>query len=396
MSIDAGTHGNGKIIVDSKAVTDQKTNDADSSFSLNINANLGEDLVGIAGNLTAKLGLKSLVKDYQLYLQLSEFDLQASEALQANVGFLGAMVEGFKQKWFSINHPELKMLMQQGQSPFLDLSNPDLFKEKPEYYTDPVKTTYEGQPAWKVGLDIELVKKDVQTVIAQLQQEILSGVVDEASREVAQAEFQQEQEALKATFEQLKIENLEAYFVIYAKDKVNFVIKNVDISIDTVNLNIKQLSTAKTQEGTIVVSPVETSEQLTLTYKLTETGKGRYAFTAEFALPGEKQKLLVDGKVAFAADTKGFSIKPDFKVTFDAFVVTVQGEYALNTLDTYTFTAPESAQDLNEVLGGFLGMGELSDEELSDEALMDEDALEVSEHMVIDASGTQLSTSQLQ
>lgn len=67
--------------------------------------------MGVAGDMNIKLGLKTLIKDYQIYLQLSELTTKASEALQTQIGFFASMLEGFKQKWLKIDEPEMQAMI---------------------------------------------------------------------------------------------------------------------------------------------------------------------------------------------------------------------------------------------------------------------------------------------
>ena len=76
-------------------------------------------------------------------------------------------------------------------------------------------------------------------------------------------EDQQKLTQMENMIDSMKFENLEAYFVIYAKDNVKFVIKNGDLILkDEIKINFAQKVTAKSHEGMIKVSPLMSGESL--------------------------------------------------------------------------------------------------------------------------------------
>jgi hypothetical protein len=62
-------------------------------------------------------------------------------------------------------------------------------------------------------------------------------------------EDQQKLTQMENMIDSMKFENLEAYFVIYAKDNIKFVIKNGDLILnDEIKINFAQKVTAKSHE----------------------------------------------------------------------------------------------------------------------------------------------------
>ena len=89
---------------------------------------------------------------------------------------------------------------------------------------------------------------------------------------------------MESLIDGMKFENMEAYFVIYAKDNIKFVIKSGDMIIgDQAKISFSQKVTAKNYEGIIKVQPIMTGEALTgekqeisFVYTVKDAGKGKF------------------------------------------------------------------------------------------------------------------------
>ncbi|MDO4713221.1 MAG: hypothetical protein Q4B28_00745 [bacterium] len=381
LSLDANKDGNGKLVLDSVNITHPQTKDSEGNLDLNLDANLGEDLMGVAGNINLKLGLKTLVKDYQIYLQLSELTAKASDELQAQIGFFTAMLEGFKQKWLKIDEPEIKTLIQNMGTNIPMLQNKDLYKNKPEYYTGVEKTTYEGQPAWKVDFNMEVVKAQAKHLIQEVFNQNSSMYSGTEMHEAMQEELQTTMAKMNELVDTLSFENVDAYFVIYAEDKVKFVVKHMDVVIpEQIKITLSSTITKDTDKIKMAITPLtaDAEEQLNLDLEINENGKGKYGFTLKVSSPLHQQPVSLAGTLAFQLSDKAFSVKPDVKVAFDGINLQFQGEYKCNLLDNHSFVAPENAENLADVLGGLFGFG------AGDEVMMDDDTRAMDDEEVVE------------
>ena len=103
-----------------------------------------------------------------------------------------------------------------------------------------------------------------------------------------------------------------------------------------------------------------------LDYTVKEVNKTKYDFTVLVSDWTANSKVLkIEGSLALALSEKGFSIKPDFSVTYQDVTAKVQGEYKVNLIDAHTFTAPTETVDAASILGGLVPGLESSDADFS-------------------------------
>lgn len=235
-------------------------------------------------------------------------------------------------------------------------------EDKVEYYTGITKTEYNGQPAWKVEFNTDIIKNDIKKIIEQSFQ-TQSGSLD-SSLAISNA---QTLEQFNQTIDSMKIENLEAYFVIYAQNNIKFVIKQGDIIVTDwtsteMKIHIQQAVEAKKYEGQFSIIPNLTGEEkneiseILVHYNIQEQGKGQYSFSLDVNSP-EKKMLTLTGKLAFIVEKDTLSIKPNITLTVDTIKISTNGEYSIKKINDYTFTAPNDAEDLWNLLWGFFGTG---------------------------------------
>ena len=185
-------------------------------------------------------------------------------------------------------------------------------------------------------------------------------------------EDQQKLTQIENMIDSMKFENLEAYFVIYAKDNIKFVIKSGDLIVnDEIKINFAQRVTAKSYEGMIQLTPLMSGENLsgevqsvTFVYTIKESGKGKFAF--EFSvLDGEVEQLKISGILAFVIEKNALSVKPDVKLEITGVKASIAGEYRTEKIGSYTFTQPKDVTDFATLLGTFFAGPQISDEILS-------------------------------
>ena len=367
ISLNVAKQGEGKIVVDSESFTNPKTKEAEASLELNADANISDESAGIAGKIAAKLGLNVLIQDAKLYLKLSNLDITADEKNQQEIAFLKGMVEGFKGKWIKLDNQEFATLLETSRKSGAQKFDPKEFITN-DLYKNPASTTYEGQPAWKVDLDQDVLKQQIKKVMEFSIKNAASALTGEQAEEFKLHE-QELNAQIEKTLANLKIENTDAYFVIYAADNVKWVAKNTDISFDGWKINIQQSVTADSSKGKITITPASEqskSETILIDYTVKEVNKTKYDFTVLISDGTANSKVVkIEGSLALALSEKGFSIKPDFSVTYQDMTAKVQGEYKVNLIDAHTFTAPTETIDAASILGGLIPGLESSDADFS-------------------------------
>ena len=394
INLELGTGEVGKIVVNSTNVSERKTENQESDVNLQLELSSQEALMGTAVDLTADLGVKALIKDYIPYFQLSKLDIKANDNLKDQLSFVTSMVDGFKGKWFTLSWTQLKDLATQMNAQKFVLTGA-FMQDKVEYYTGVESVEYEWQPAWKVQFNEDLVKADAKEALramfsgANLSWNTLSGNVASVGS-LLFMEDQQKLTQMENMIDSMKFENLEAYFVIYAKDNIKFVIKSGDLVInDEIKISFSQKVTLKSYEGTITVTQLMSGENflmsgdnllmsgenlsgevhsLTFDYAVKASGWRKVVFDLS-VLDGEDEQLKLSGTLAFEMEENALSVKPDINLEIKGARSSVAGEYRMEKIDSYTFTEPKDAQDFATLLGAFFAGPELSDELLSWESL---------------------------
>ena len=394
INLELGTGEVGKIVVNSTNVSERKTENQESDVNLQLELSSQEALMGTAVDLTADLGVKALIKDYIPYFQLSKLDIKANDNLKDQLSFVTSMVDGFKGKWFTLSWTQLKDLATQMNAQKFVFTGA-FMQDKVEYYTGVESVEYEWQPAWKVQFNEDLVKADAKEALramfsgANLSWNTLSGNVD-FTGSLLFMEDQQKLTQIENMIDSMKFENLEAYFVIYAKDNIKFVIKSGDLIInDEIKISFSQKVTLKSYEGTITVTQLMSGENLlmsgdnllmsgenlsgevhslTFDYAVKASGWRKVVFDLS-VLDGEDEQLKLSGTLAFEMEENALSVKPDINLEIKGAISSVAGEYRMEKIDSYTFTEPKDAQDFATLLGAFFVGPELSDELLSWESL---------------------------
>ena len=394
INLELGTGEVGKIVVNSTNVSERKTENQESDVNLQLELSSQEALMGTAVDLTADLGIKALIKDYIPYFQLSKLDIKANDNLKDQLSFVTSMVDGFKGKWFALSWTQFKDLATQMNAQKFVFTGA-FMQDKVEYYTGVESVEYEWQPAWKVQFNEDLVKADAKEALramfsgANLSWNTLSGNVD-FTGSLLFMEDQQKLTQIENMIDSMKFENLEAYFVIYAKDNIKFVIKSGDLVInDEIKISFSQKVTLKSYEGTITVTQLMSGENLlmsgenllmsgenlsgevhslTFDYAVKASGWRKVVFDLS-VLDGEDEQLKLSGTLAFEMEENALSIKPDINLEIKGARSSVAGEYRMEKIDSYTFTEPKDAQDFATLLGAFFAGPELSDELLSWESL---------------------------
>lgn len=360
-SLKMKAHGNdqeafhGDIALDADSISEKTTGNSDTTLKLALDLNGDTVEKGGIGKINTHFTLNSLVKDHALFLKLSDFSLNADQ--EQLKGMISAVVNGLKDKWLTLNTPELKELLQASTQQHFSLwQRPELYQANPLFYTGVVSTKYDGNPAWKVDFNTDEIRKFILEIYDLAQNE--SGTLGSGNEELLLAQ-QQMKEEMKQILSQLRFENTEAYFVIRSADKVDFILKNSDIAFDTMKIQMKQLVKGKNTEIQLLLTPAESQESLKIRLHFTASGKGKWEGELNAWQQEEKnwkELFNIKGNLKARLSDEYFSITPEFKYSSGKTQAHFSFEYQVEKTEGHSFTAPEGAQDLAEVFGALAGM----------------------------------------
>lgn len=348
--------GKGKVMLDVKSVSDNKTKDSESDIGLNLTMEQKDAQTGDLQKLDAKVNLNTLLKDYQLYFKLNEFALETNPKEAAGMPL--AMVEMFKNKWLTLDLPHVKEMLRASANRNSGIwQNEKLYAVNPSYYTGVVSTTYEWNPAWKVDFNLEEIKKVVLDFYALNE----TGEVASTGNEVLLAQQQQMKDSLDQIFSSIKFENTEAYFVIRSADKVDFVVVNSDFSMGDLKMKLSQHVKGKVTTAKAIIPSADGSGQVEVTLVAERAG----IWSVKLDLVAEKtgkdiqkeQLFKLSWKISATLSQNRFSLQPQFKLTIDKVGVDVDGDFVAKKIANHTFTTPTDAQNLQEIWSALMGGG---------------------------------------
>ena len=232
----ATENSNWKVVAKTLIINDNATKDSKAEISLLLDTDA--DITKTEGFLvkSAKIDLDTLVKDFKIYFKLVDISAEANQ--KEYVWTMLALIDWFKDRWFTLNNPELTELLKASNSKEFDLTEYIENQENLEkFFSKKESTKYDGDPAWKVDFNMDEVKSFIKEVY-RLSQGDLTTLSEENPLLIEQQ--QENIEEFNELIDNVQVSNVEAYFVIRSEDKVDFVIENIDIQWDTALLNIKE------------------------------------------------------------------------------------------------------------------------------------------------------------
>lgn len=337
-----------------ESFSDKKTQNAEMEASVNVNLESENQSTGGIWKLATNLKLNTLLKDYQVFFKLSDFNIDADQ--KESVGMILAMADAFKGKWFSLNTPELKEVLQNSAKNSLNFwQNDKLYEANVAYYTGVVSTKYDWDPAWKVDFNTE----EIQNLMLEMYDLSLSW---ELSATSGSQEILAQQQQMRDEFQQLlsgmKFENTEAYFVIRSAKKVDFILKNTDFSLGEMKMKLSQELDNDKIIAKAIIFGVDQNENFTVKLILDRDGKNNFKINLSAEKENNKkiEKLLeLSGRIKVALTDQLFSLQPQLKINLDSLKVNVEADYSAKKIENHTFTVPTDIQDIKEVLGTLLG-----------------------------------------
>lgn len=348
---------------------------SESSTNFDVEIDSNDSKMNIDWNLDIKL------IDNVIYLNLGSLDITGSQ----DATFLAAMVEWFKNQWFSIPMSGLDE-MSGSISQMSDLK--ELNEQAEEIFINEWFQVYSwkfdklnGYNAYKISLDteklqnlideyysltssIDEVNEDVNDEANEMIEDILTQDVDneledaEKTADVIEDIVEEKLENDDAIdtddilddMEDLKspkidIQNFEWYLVITGKDKVTTVIENMDIVIDEVSMNVKwfvgedvEFNVVSNDANILSLSAKKKSLKYDISVLLADYIKVEWTISPKISTSDIAIKFDVN-----------LIIKSEYEEVDDT-IIPLRGSWTYNSINDFNVAAPEDSQDLIEMI----------------------------------------------
>ena len=342
----------GTLVLKTDIVNDNKSKDTEWKISLGLTTDTNvEDGFFVK---SASFDLNTLVKDFKLYFKLLDFSIESNQ--QEYVAMITEIVNWFKDKWLTMNTEEYSNLLRMSSENSFDMYSYLEKKDNDKIFAEKELTKFDWYPAWKVSFNEEEIKNLVKEINEQEKKESAKALSWEESQQ------NMNDEEIDKLFDDLKIENSEAYFVIRSSDKVDFILKNIDILTAWEKINITDTINKKTiwKDGEtikITISDIETESSdviinIDLNPSLTSYWVNVKVEARNWELVQELFNLEWD--ISASLSEKNLKLDPNFKITSDSLNAEMKAKFESIKIIDYKFETPENAQDVEELIGSLL------------------------------------------
>ena len=342
----------GTLVLKTDIVNDNKSKDTEWKISLGLTTDTNvEDGFFVK---SASFDLNTLVKDFKLYFKLLDFSIESNQ--KEYVAMITEIVNWFKDKWLTMNTEEYSNLLRMSSENSFDMYSYLEKKDNDKIFAEKELTKFDWYPAWKVSFNEEEIKNLVKEINEQEKKESAKALSWEESQQ------NMNDEEIDELFDDLKIENSEAYFVIRSSDKVDFILKNIDILTAWEKINITDTINKKTiwKDGEtikITISDIETESSdviisIDLNPSLTSYWVNVKVEARNWELVQELFNLEWD--ISASLSEKNLKLDPNFKITSDSLNAEMKAKFESIKISDYKFETPENAQDVEELIGSLL------------------------------------------
>lgn len=349
----------GTLVLKTDIVNDNKSKDTEWKISLGLTTDTNvEDGFFVK---SASFDLNTLVKDFKLYFKLLDFSIESNQ--KEYVAMITEIVNWFKDKWLTMNTEEYSNILRMSSENSFDMYSYLEKKDNEKIFAEKELTKFDWYPAWKVSFNEEEIKNLVKEINEQEKKE--------SDKVLSWEESQQNMtdDEIDELFDDLKIENSEAYFVIRSSDKVDFILKNIDILTAWEKINITETINKKTiwKDGEtikITISDIETESSdviisIDLNPSLTSYWVNVKVEARNWELVQELFNLEWD--ISASLSEKNLKLDPNFKITSDSLNAEMKAKFESIKIVDYKFETPENAQDVEELIGSLLWWEEYVD-----------------------------------
>lgn len=296
---------------------------SESSTTFNVDVNADDTNVLIAWALDTKL------IDNTIYLNLSSLDISGPE----DTSFLAAMVEWFKGQRFSI---PMSWLNEMPNTLSYIKDAKDLNQQAKEIIINEWSGVYNWKFTefnWYNARKFSLNTEKLQWLINDYYAKINETLNEEDLQEAPQ----------------LNIQNFEGYLIITWKEKVTTIIENMDMIEWEADININgfwgdnyEINAYSGWESILTMKAIKKN----LTYNVSINAAN--SIILEWTITPKLSSSKID--VKFDAT---LTAKSDYEESDDT-VLPLKGNWSYNPISDFDITAPESAQDLTELLAAYL------------------------------------------
>lgn len=342
----------GTLVLKTDIVNDNKSKDTEWKISLGLTTDTNvEDGFFVK---SASFDLNTLVKDFKLYFKLLDFSIESNQ--QEYVAMITEIVNWFKDKWLTMNTEEYSNLLRMSSENSFDMYSYLEKKDNDKIFAEKELTKFDWYPAWKVSFNEEEIKNLVKEINEQEKKESAKALSWEESQQ------NMNDEEIDKLFDDLKIENSEAYFVIRSSDKVDFILKNIDILTAWEKINITDTINKKTlwKDGEtikITISDIETeSSDVIISIDLNPSLTSYWVKVKVEARNWELVQELfnLEWDISASLSEKNLKLDPNFKITSDSLNAEMKAKFESTKIIDYKFETPENAQDVEELIGSLL------------------------------------------
>ena len=305
----------------SKQNWENSKSESDIVFTVNIDAD--------GTNVLANWNLDIRLLDNTIYLNLESLDFSWPE----DTSFLAAMVEWFKNQWFSIpmdwlnGMPTTFSYVKDAKS--LNEQAKEIVINEGSIVYNGKFTQFNWYNARKFSLDNEKLQQLINDYYTKLSESL-----DEESQQEAP---------------QLNIQNFEWYLVITWKDKVTTVIENMDMIDGETDMNINgfwgenyEINAYSNWESIITIKATKKNANYDVSINVANWVLLEWTITPK--LSSSKIDVKFDATL---------TIKSEYEETDDT-IVPLKGNWSYNPISDFEVTAPENAQNLTELLWAYL------------------------------------------
>ena len=349
----------GTLVLKTDIVNDNKSKDTEWKISLGLTTDTNvEDGFFVK---SASFDLNTLVKDFKLYFKLLDFSIESNQ--KEYVAMITEIVNWFKDKWLTMNTEEYSNLLRMSSENSFDMYSYLEKKDNDKIFAKKELTKFDWYPAWKVSFNEEEIKNLVKEINEQEKKE--------SDKVLSWEESQQNMtdDEIDELFDDLKIENSEAYFVIRSSDKVDFILKNIDILTAWEKINITDTINKKTiwKDGEtikITISDIETeSSDVIISIDLNPSLTSYWVKVKVEARNWELVQELfnLEWDISASLSEKILKLDPNFKITSDSLNAEMKAKFESIKIVDYKFETPENAQDVEELIGSLLWWEEYVD-----------------------------------
>ena len=351
-----------ELSLNTDVISDNNSRDTEAKVSIWLKSDDSEIPAGGLYVKSAKVDLNTMMKDFKLYFKLLDFSIDSNQP--EYVAMISELIGWFKDQRLTIEAEEFTELMKKSSDNQFDVFWYLQSKGNIEKIFDEKELTkLDGYPAWKVSFNNDEIKKLSKEIyeIEQKQAENLYSWNEETQEDI---------ELFNNMIDNLKIENTEAYFVIRSSDKVDFVIKNMDIITANEKFNIKETINSKllwkdSETIDITLTNEEEDSEIYININLLPSLTSYWVDIKVSAKENWESKNLFNIKweIKASLSEKSLSLNPNFVFESDSISADIKIDFVSEKIKDHVFDTPKDAESLDEIIWSLMGWYDEVDDE---------------------------------